>query len=173
MLRCRKLVLIVCVALACPAPARAHPIHRSIAEAVYHRATQTLELAVRVFADDFEATLSARTKRKISLERTPADEIDALARAYLAETFTIKSGDGNTAVHRWVGRELKDAENELWFYFEVSLPGGVEGARIHHAVLCETFPDQLNSVLVRDTNRKVTLVFLPTHGEKLVRFRPE
>lgn len=173
MLRCQKLALIVCVALACPAPARAHPIHRSIAEAVYHRATQTLDVAVRVFADDFEATLSAREKRKISLERTPAAEIDALAHAYLTETFTVKVGDGTPTKPRWVGRELKDAENELWFYFEVPLPGGVEGTRIHHAVLCETFPDQLNSVLVRDANRKVTLVFLPTHGEKLVRFRPE
>ena len=172
MVRSQTLALFIVIACACTTLARAHPIHRSIAEADYSRATQTLEVALRVFADDFEAALSARAKRKISLEKTPAAEIDALAHAYLTETFTVKSSDGTAAVPRWVGRELKDAENELWFYFEVSLPSGVEGARIRHAVLGEMFPDQLNSVLVRDADRKATLVFLPTHNEKPVRFRP-
>lgn len=149
----------------------AHPIHRSIAEANYNRTTKSLEIALRVFADDFEDALGAFAKRKISLEKTPPAELDKLIPAYVAERFTIKASDGTLAAHRWIGRELKDAENELWFYFEVPLPAGVEGAKILHAVLTEHFRDQLNSVLIRDGERKVTLVFLPNHSEKAVRFR--
>ncbi len=116
--------------------------------------------------------LSTRAKNKITLEKTPPAELEALARSYLAEKFTVKPPGGAPVVFRWVGRELKDAENELWFYFEVPLPGGVAGTRIHHAVLSDHFRDQLNSVLVRDGPRKVTLVFLPNHTEKTVRFPP-
>ena len=152
--------------------ARAHPIHRSIAEADYNRATGTLEVALRVFADDFQDALSAHAKKKISLEKTPAGELEEVIRGYLSAYFTVKNRDGVTASQRWVGRKLKDAENELWLYFEVPLPDGLEGVKIHHAMLSEHFRDQLNSVLVRDGPRKVTLVFLPNHREKTVRFAP-
>jgi hypothetical protein len=152
--------------------AHGHPIHRSIAEADYNRATHTLEVALRVYADDFEDALGAGAKKKISLEKTASAELDRLIRTYVAEHFVVKTADGTAIAHRWIGRELKDAENELWIYFEVALPGGIEGVKIHHAVLSHHFRDQLNSVLVRDGPRKVTLVFLPTHGEKTVRFAP-
>lgn len=153
-------------------PLHAHPIHRSIAEATYNAATQKLEVALRVYADDFETALSARAKQKISLEKTAVAEFDRLAHAYVAETFTLRTADGATPAFHWVGREIKDAENEFWLYFEVALPAGVEGVRIRHAVMTDQFRDQLNSVLVRAGDRKQNLFFLPTHGEKVVRFPP-
>ena len=103
---------------------------------------------------------------------TPAAEFDKAAQAYLADKFTVKTSDGKPAPHRWVGREAKADANELWFYFEVPLAGGVEGARLHHNALGEQFPNQINSIRVRDAGRQVTLVFLPTQTEKTVRFRP-
>ena len=153
-----------------PCVALAHPIHRAIAEADYNREKQTLQVALRVYADDFQDALSAHAKKKISLEKTPAAEVDMAIRAYLIERFTVKSADGTLADQKWIGRELRDAENELWLYFEVPLRGGIDGAKIHHGLLGEHFGDQLNSVQIRDGTRKVTLVFLPNHREKTVRF---
>jgi hypothetical protein len=165
-----RLPLIFIAGLALATTAAAHPVHTSFAEADYNRATQRLEVALRVFADDFEAALSRHAGRKISLEKTPAAELDTLMRARLAEQFLVRPADGAPVGPAWVGRELKDAQNELWLYFEFPLPGGVEGARFRHAVLCELFRDQLNSVRVRDGERQVTLVFLPGQGEQAARF---
>lgn len=164
--------LLGCLAFALALPAGAHPIHTSIAEADYNRTSQKLEVALRVFVDDFETALSAHAKRRVSLEKTPPAEFDALARAYLAETFTVRTREGTLAAHQWVGRELKEGANELWFYFEVALPGGVEEVRLRHGTLAEQFSSQINSVRVRDDGRKATLVFLPRQTEKVVRFHP-
>ena len=152
--------------------ATAHPIHTSMAEADYNPTARTLEIALRVFIDDFEAVLTAREKRNISVERTPAAEFDALARVYLAEYFTVKAADGARVPLHWIGRESKEAANELWLFFEAPLPEGVEGCTIHHALLRDQFSNQINSVHVRDGSRRTTLVFLPSHREKRVRFRP-
>jgi hypothetical protein len=151
---------------------RAHPIHTSVAEADYNASSGNLEVALRVFIDDFEAAVSVHARRRVSLERTPAAEFDEAARAYLAAKFVVKTREGKVAPPRWVGREAKADANELWFYLEVPLPGGVEGARLHHNALGEQFPNQINSVRVRDAERQVTLVFLPSQTEKTVRFRP-
>ncbi len=150
----------------------AHPIHTSRAESEYNATTRTLEVALRVFADDFEAALTTREKRTISLARTPAEEFEALTRAYLEQHFTVKSQAGAAVPLRWVGREFKESANELWLYFHALLPDGVEGVAIHHAMLREEFSNQINSVLVRDGSRRTTLVFLPSHREKRVKFRP-
>ncbi|MES2694226.1 MAG: DUF6702 family protein [Verrucomicrobiota bacterium] len=157
---------------ALPAPLlRAHPIHTSLAEADYNAKTKTLEVALRVFADDFEEALSARAKKKITLEHTPAAEFTALAQAYLAAGFTLRRADGIVAPHTWIGREFKDATNELWLFFEIALPAGLEGTRLRHALLSEQFADQLNSLLLRDGPRSLTLAFLPGQEEKTVRLR--
>ncbi len=164
---CFLLLAATCVL---PRIAAAHPLHVSHAEADFNRATGKLEIALKVFADDFETKLTARAGHRVSLEKTLKAELDALCLAYLAETFTVKSRDGARQSLHWVGREIKDSENHLWLYFEVPLPGGADGARIVHAVLSDTFRDQLNSVLVRDGGRAVTLVFFPDRGEKTVAF---
>lgn len=150
------------------APALAHPVHTSVAEADYNRATRTLEIAVRVFADDFEAALSARAREKISLEKTPPAQLDALIRTYVTESFTVRTPEGKPVACRWIGRELKDRANELWLYFEAGLPDGIVGARLRHALLTEQFSDQLNSIRVSDGARTFTLLFFPDRGEKIV-----
>lgn len=152
--------------------ATAHPIHTSIAEADYNRSTKKLEVAARVFADDFEAALSAISAKKISLERTPAAEVDALTQRYLRERFAVvPAGGDRPAALTWIGRELKDASNEVWLYFELALPGGVDGMRVRHALLTELFSDQLNSVRLRDGPRQTTLVFPPGVRERVPAFR--
>ena len=158
--------------LATVPPLAAHAIHTSVAEADYNAATRRLEVSLRVFIDDFEAALSVHARRRLSLAATPREEFDAATRTYLAEKFTVRTPDGQLAPLIWVGREVRDAENELWFHFEVALPGGVEGCRVHHQALGEQFPTQINSVRVRDGERRLTLVFLPRQTEKTVRFRP-
>ena len=159
-------------AVAAAPPLAAHAIHTSVAEADYNAATRRLEVSLRVFIDDFEAALSVHARRRLALATTPTAEFDAAAREYLAATFTVRTPDGQLAPLQWVGREVRDASNELWFHFEVALPGGVEGCRVHHRALGEQFPGQINSVRVRDGARRLTLVFLPRQTEKTVRFRP-
>lgn len=152
------------------ATAHAHPVHTSFAEADYNRATQKLEVAVRVLVEDFEDALSRRAQKGISLDKTPAAEFDRQARAYLAEYFTVRTRDGVIAAHRWIGREYQDESAELWLFFEIPLPGGVEGLRLRHALLLEAHAKQLNTVRVRDHGRESTLVFFPDPGEKTVKF---
>lgn len=169
-MRLRPLIAAFVASCALATAALAHPIHTSVAEADYNRTSQKLEVALRVFADDFESALGELAGKKISLEKTPRAEFDALVRAYLIAHFTVKTRDGTLAAQRLIGRELKDAANELWLFFEIDLPAGAEGARLHHAVLRDRFSDQLNSVRVRDGQRQTTLVFLPKQGEQTVRF---
>jgi hypothetical protein len=130
------------------APASAHPIHTSYAEADFRPETKKLEIALRVYPDDLETALTTRAGKKITLERTPPPAFDILLLAYLRATFLIRASDGSTPALHLVGRELKDRDQHLWIYFECTLPGGLAGTRLSHRFLRDAFPEQLNALRV-------------------------
>lgn len=175
---------LLCAVVVAPR-AVAHPLHASSAQADFNRTTQRLEIGIRVFAEDLLSALNAGRERPLSFEKTPAAELDAALRTYVAEKFRVTTAEGAAVSLHWVGREfdrMSDAhaddhdhdhedEQTLWLYVEAPLPQGVEGVRLHHALLQERFRDQSNLIRVRDDRREVTLSFAADDGPKPVRFR--
>jgi hypothetical protein len=156
------------------APAFAHPIRTSYAEADYRPESGHLEIAIRLFTDDTEVALSQRAGQKIAFGVTPARELGTLLLAYVRPHFTVTARDGTAAPLTWIGRELKDQGQHLWLYVQCPLPDGVAGARFRDRLLREAFPDQINSVRVRDHGpappAQVTLLFV-RDDEQTVVFR--
>lgn len=174
----RALLSIVALAACLSAPrALAHPVHASSAQADYNRATQRLEIALRLVAEDLLAALNAARERPLSFEKTPPAELDAALRAYAVEKFAVADSAGAAVALEWIGREFEPAapdrpadEQTLWIYLEAALPHGVEGARLQHALLHEIFPRQQNTIRVRDGRRETTLAFDRDRRPKVVQF---
>jgi hypothetical protein len=167
----RRLLFLIGGLLAGPALS-AHPIHASLAEADFNPKTGQLEIALRLFSDDAETALSAQAGKKVRLESTSAAELDRLLLAHVRGAFVVKSKAGAPQTLTWVGRELKDGDQHLWIYFTCPLPGGVAGAVVADRVLRDAFPDQLNSVRIRDQSvtpaRQVTLLFANDREQTVV-----
>lgn len=145
--------------------ASAHPIRTSFAEADFRPETHKLEIALRVYPDDLEAALTARTGQPISLARTPPPAFDVALLAYLRATFLLRAADDTTPTLQLIGRELKDNDQHLWIYFECTLPGGLAGTRLSHRVLRDAFPEQLNALRVGRPGK--TLLFLNDQEQTL------
>ncbi len=136
------------------APA-AHKFYTSLARVEYNEEEKTVEVALRVFADDLELALTRRSGRRIYLDSTK-DAAD-VALAYLRETFEISGRDGRKVELKWVGMETQ--ADVAWLYFEAPLPDGLAGARLRDRVLLELFQTQVNIVNLKYGGRKLDLVF--------------
>jgi len=139
-----------------------HGIHASTAEVDYRRDAAALEIAIRFNTDDLEAALAQRSGKKISVTQSSADEVDPLMSTYVRDTFVVRTADGTHVLLKWVGRELKDADQHVWVYLEGTLPAGLNGTRFAHRSLRDVFSDQLNAIRVRDLGppmRQKTLLF--------------
>lgn len=163
--------LLLAAGLAAVTAACAHPIHASYAEIDFRPDPAHLEIAIRLFSDDAEASLSARAGKKIILERTPAPELDALLLALGRDGLVVKAKTGSTQTLVPVGHELKDGGQHLWLYFTCSLPGGIDGALFAHRLLRDRFSDQLNSIRLRDHSvaptRQATLLFTDDREQRV------
>ena len=69
-----------------------HKFYTSLARVEYNAAEKSVEVTLRVFADDLELALRRRAGREVKLEGK--GEADRLVPDYLRETFEIKNRDG-------------------------------------------------------------------------------
>ena len=160
--------LLACVA---PPPARAaaggvraaaHKFYTSLAQVEYNDEDKSVQVSMRVFADDLEAALTRRAGRRVVLDRT--EDVDRLVLAYLRDAFEIRNRAGETKALRWVGMELR--AGVAWLYFEAEMPEGLAGARLRDHVLFELFAKQVNTVSVRFRGARTDLVFARGDGER-------
>lgn len=140
---------------ACCVLASAHPLHVSLTEAGYNRDSQRLELAVRLFPDDFAESLSHHMGRPVSIEELA--RLAGPALAYLKKHFVVLSASGEPLALSWVGMEVTAAH--VWFYCEVQVNRALKGSRFRVSLLQREFPDQLNAVQLRDGAFRQTLIF--------------
>src|SRR5918997_501181 len=89
------------VALGAARPGAAHKFYASLAQVEYNAASGTVEVAMRVFADDLELALTRRAGRPIRLERKK--DSDRLVIEYLREKFELRNRAGERKELRLVG----------------------------------------------------------------------
>ena len=162
-------LLAACACLCGGWPARpvgAHKFYTSLARVEYNEEAKTVEVALRVFADDLELALTRRSGRRVYLDRTK--DAPDLVIAYLRETFEITGRDGRRAELRWVGMETE--ADRAWLYFEAPLPDGLSGATLRDRVMLELFRTQVNLVNLKYGGRQLDLVF--RRGDDRARLLP-
>ncbi|WP_395749936.1 DUF6702 family protein [Prosthecobacter sp.] len=145
-------------------PLHAHAVHTSTAEAEYNAETKRLEVSLTVFVSDLQLALVRQSEREMKIDQTPAAEFDAQIQAYLAKTFVVTDAAGRAGKIRWVGREMekeseKSGDPAVVLFFEVEVPGGVEGAAVRDAVFCDLFEDQINLLNLMILSTKVEMQF--------------
>jgi hypothetical protein len=132
----------------------AHPMHTSVAELRYDRATREAMVTIRVYSDDLAGAVPAA-------ERAAADS--ALVR-YVRARFALADRRGRPLRLEWHGVER--AADALLIKLRAALPEGLEGARVAHLLLHDRFGDQVNVVRASYGGRTATLLFVPGDGPK-------
>jgi hypothetical protein len=166
MRRAAQALLLSVVAAAGAHPALAHRFHASLAEVEYNSRERRVEIAVRLFVEDFEEALGKASGRRVRLDATP--DVADLGAAYLRERLTITGPDGRALELKWVGMEPK--VDEAWVYLEAQSADGLAGATVSDRVFFELFDDQVNTVNLKDGARRTTVVFKPGDGPRSVAF---
>ena len=147
-------------------PAR-HAYHSTITELRYNPAKKQLELAVKVFTDDFEKALSQGQPKAVSLSQ-PGPLPLVLADTYFQRTLQVRTLAGARLPMQVLGMQ---GENDgYWFYCKVPLPGPVAGVKLRQAVLLDAFADEMNIVNVEANGKKQSALFRAGHEEEVVKW---
>jgi hypothetical protein len=146
-------------------PALAHKFHESLTQLEYNEQARTVELSLRLFADDLEEILSKRARKKVRIDK--AQDSEARTLAYIQDSFELEGRDGKAKTFRWVGMEIN--VDVVWVYVETDMPEGLDQARLRNRIFFDLFDDQINRVNVKSGGTRAFFVFKP--GDQLGQFR--
>ncbi len=143
-----------------------HKVHVSVSQLEYNQKAQSVEIVLRVYADDFENALSQHAKRQVKFDPAAINKDKRIAEtvmAYLRDSFQLKDKSGRPVRLNWVGMEWQ--VDMFWVYVEGKMPAvptnsnALEGAQLKNKVFSELFDDQVNIVNAKIQNKQVGLMF--------------
>ncbi|QQS47559.1 MAG: hypothetical protein IPM66_02555 [Acidobacteriota bacterium] len=142
-----------------------HKFHVSVSQVEFRQNDGTVEIVIRVFADDFENALSGHAKRPVRADQLQRDEkAGELVLSYLRSALELRTRAGQPVRLNWDGMEGQT--DVFWLYLKGRAPGGIEGAQMKNRIFCELFDDQVNIVNTRFGGKQVGTMFERTDGFK-------
>ncbi|MCS6821484.1 MAG: hypothetical protein NZ551_06410 [Microscillaceae bacterium] len=134
----------------------AHDFHNSIAEMHYNLKSQSFEVSLRVFTDDFENILKKENHLEyLSLSKAKTHE--PLIESYLKKNFIIRNAKNQALVLSYIGKEIEG--EVIWLYFEIPYKEKLKNLTLQHTILLDLFDDQTNLINIFYKNHKQTLLF--------------
>lgn len=137
-----------------------HPFHISVCSINYAREEKSLQITVKIFADDLEEALnqpSANNASYIDVLNPPDPaQLDSIVHDYLDQhlDFTV---NGQALEPHFLGFEREDLT--MWCYLEITDIAELEKVKVQNTLLLNTFDDQVNIVHVKanDTVKSMKL----------------
>ncbi len=139
----------------------AHQFHFGHIDANWNSAAKTLELSVRLHADDLEQLLRQRHGRPLEIDRDPLAE--KLACSYALETVGF-----DQARLRCLGMEV--TTHQVTLYLEA--PAAEPPQRGRFRSFSAEFPDQINTVQLLTDDRRTGPAIAFLQADQWKRLRP-
>jgi len=132
-----------------------HPFHVSVVDVEYKPERQALEIAQRIFTDDFELAIKESTGNAQNL-LDPANKAlaDSLISGYLANHFTLQV-NGQPCTMYYLGFEADT--DVIWTYIEVPQVPAFTQVQVSSQVLLKQFNDQVNLVHINNGQKTKSL----------------
>src|SRR5262245_30006622 len=150
-----------------PTPRR---IHVSVTNLEFNQPRHTVEIVIRVFADDLENALGRRANRAVKIDPATAGkdrQIVELVMAYLRSSFDLKNKGGRPVALSWNG--IEGQPDMFWIFVKGRMFGGFEGAQLRNKIFCELFDDQVNIVNAKHQGKQIGLMFESKDDFKILR----
>jgi hypothetical protein len=157
----RRMLAVAALVVLVPAPLAAHPLHTSVAILDYERQKGTIDLSIRVFADDFERAAAQRSARRSAAQRNESPLL-----AYIRASFLVTDGAGRPVPLEWCGwRRQGDL---VWLCFRSRNVARGDLTVADH-IFHDLYDDQINVVQARNGGHSTNLLFTKSDGAKRIR----
>ena len=147
-----------------------HAYHTSILELKLNPQKQQVELALKVFADDFSRALSQGKPKAVDLREPSAlPLVELYLHQHLKLTLPAAPRQPRLPLAvQFLG--LQPEKDGYWLYAKVPLPHPTKELLLQQEVLLEVFADQMNIVNAEGNGKKVSALLRNGHEEEVLNF---
>ncbi len=136
--------------------ASAHPFYLSLCQIDYNAENHSLEISVKIFADDLLNALRERKQTDLHLgEQQENPKTNEYVFNYLKDNLSIKT-DNTPVTISYVGKEMEDSA--VWCFLEVTDVASFSKIQVTDQILTEIYDSQSNVVQVNNKGKILNLL---------------
>ena len=142
----------------------AHPFHSSIVSLKFNNNSRSIEITIRVFANDLEKTINQINNSNIIIDNDDnMKDVDSLIFNYINKTIFLSINEKECDLG-WVGKEFET--DIVWLYLEIlDIDKKIKKIISENRFLFSSFEDQLNIMNFYIHGKQKTVM---THKDKPV-----
>lgn len=146
----KKFTLGISILLICTFSAMSHPFYVSICQIDHNKQNNSLEISVKIFADDFLKGLADIGARKLYLgEKRESSETNKYIEEYIKRNLQIRV-NGEKINLSFIGKEMET--DVVWSYFEAVNVKQLNEIEVDCTILTEIYDTQSNIIQVNAGN---------------------
>ena len=121
----------------------AHPFHSSIFSLKFNDNSRSIEITIRVLANDLEKTINQINNSNIIIDNDDnIEDVDSLIFDYINKTLFL-SVNQKEYDYGWIGKEFET--DIVWLYLEIlDIDKKIKKINLENRFLLSSFKDQLN-----------------------------
>ena len=141
-----------------------HPFHSSIISLKFNDNSRSMEITMRVFANDLEKTINQINDLNIIIDNDDnMQNVDSLIFNYIDKTIFLSINE-NECDLSWIGKEFET--DIVWLYLEIlDIDKKIKKISFENRFLFSSFEDQLNIMNFYIHGKQKTIM---THKDKPV-----
>lgn len=126
-----------------------HPFHVSVMNLHHSADENSLQITLKLFADDLEEAMNNQEFRKEEqayidvLNPTDEQQLSTYIERYISEHLDVKV-NGEDVHPYFLGKEMEDMA--MWCYLEVKGVEEINSLKVRSSIMTEVFDDQINIV---------------------------
>jgi len=146
----------------------AHKFYVSMTDIHYNAKNQSLEISVKVFADDLETAIQSSEDDKLWVgDKKEAPQVDSLIEAYFRKKFQVLV-NGEAVDFDFLGKEAE--ADVIWCYLEIMDVEKLESLDISNRIFMHLFDEQKNLVHIYVGDSEESLLLMKGKESGKVQF---
>ncbi len=167
MLRTKKLFFLIYFFLV-QIPVFAHPFYISICQVDFNAENHSLEISIKIFADDLIRALENKGAPELFLgEEKEIPQTDSLINAYIQSKYAFIV-NGQKKSFYFIGKELDT--DAVWCYFEIDKINELNQIEVHCDLLTELYDSQSNVIQVTKNGETKNMLLSKRKTVDLLKF---
>jgi len=139
-----------------PGLVMAHPLRVSLCQVDFKKQEKTLEISVKIFADDLLKALEAQNIPDLYLgEKNENPKTDEYILSYLKKNLSFKI-NGTKADYLFIGKGMED--DAVWCFVQINNVTKLNQLEATDRILTEIYNDQNNIVQVNNGEKTLNLL---------------
>lgn len=143
-----------------------HPVHISVTNIEFNENKKYFEISIRLFTDDFQASLSHYSNQTIILQNSKKYP-QKIINNYIVENLKLKINGTWINKDKYILQKIEQKDITIWLHYKIPFKEQINEISIQNTMIFNLYQDQKNMLIFSKNNQTTYNFYIITPTQKI------